>query len=141
MRRQVAYRLEPRPLVPAPRRLADNGVAEVLAVSDRELLVLERGGAQQADGTWRFAARLFLASVASASEVGGMAALPAASFTPASKRLLLELGTAAGERVDNLEGLAWGRVLPNGRRSLVLVSDDNFSVSQQTQFWVFEVQP
>ncbi len=34
--------------------------------------------------------------------------------------------------------MAWGPRLPNGRRSLVVVSDDNFNPSQVTQFAAFE---
>ena len=36
--------------------------------------------------------------------------------------------------VDNLEGMTWGPKLPNGERSLILVSDNNFSATQVTQF-------
>ena len=44
-----------------------------------------------------------------------------------------ELGIA----LDNLEGMAFGPDLPDGRRTLVLVSDDNFSETQVTQFLAF----
>jgi hypothetical protein len=35
---------------------------------------------------------------------------------------------------DNVEGMALGPVLPDGRQILILVSDNNFSQSQVTQF-------
>jgi hypothetical protein len=44
-------------------------------------------------------------------------------------------------RVDNLEGISLGPVLPNGHASLVLVSDDNFGKDQVTQLLLFELIP
>ncbi|WP_188135010.1 esterase-like activity of phytase family protein [Lentzea indica] len=49
--------------------------------------------------------------------------------TTLKKRLLADIGTFPVSKVDNLEGMAWG---PDG--TLWLVSDDNFSASQVTQF-------
>lgn len=51
------------------------------------------------------------------------------------KRLLADIGTLAVSRVDNLEGMAWG---PDG--TLWLVSDDNFSATQVTQFIALAVR-
>lgn len=118
---EASYVLDACPLTPAPGKLADNGLAELLALPSGDLLALERAGAQDARGAWRFSARLY-------------------AFTPgATKRLVLDFARAGRPHVDNLEGLAWGRPLPNGRATLVAVSDDNFSADQETQFWVFEV--
>jgi hypothetical protein len=41
-------------------------------------------------------------------------------------------------RLDNTEGMCWGPPLPNGKRMLVVVSDDNFNPLQITQFAAFE---
>jgi hypothetical protein len=37
--------------------------------------------------------------------------------------------------------MTWGPALPNGNRSLILVSDNNFSSRQITQLLAFEVIP
>ena len=58
---------------------------------------------------------------------------------PARKRLLLDLEKIGLERVDNIEGISWGPRLENGRRSLVMISDDNFNAQQVTQILAFEV--
>jgi hypothetical protein len=50
------------------------------------------------------------------------------------------VGSTGVSRVDNLEGMTFGPALPNGKRSLVLVSDNNFNPLQLTQFLAFEVQ-
>lgn len=138
---QYAYPLDPWRLPPAKDRLADNGVAEILAQPDGGLLVLERSGAQDGAGAWHYAVRLYAADFTAATDVGAVPSLVAAPVRPATKRLVFEFTAPAGRSVDNLEGLAWGRRLPNGHATLVVVSDDNFSLAQETQFWVFEVFP
>jgi len=54
------------------------------------------------------------------------------------KTLLLDLD-ALGLPLDNIEGMAFGPDLPDGRRSLLLVSDNNFSPAAFTQFLLFAV--
>lgn len=46
-----------------------------------------------------------------------------------------------GVYVDNVEGVTFGPVLPNGHRTLVLVADNNFQLLEKTQFFVFEIVP
>jgi hypothetical protein len=59
----------------------------------------------------------------------------------ASKRLVLDVATTGIRRVDNIEGMTFGPKLPNGNRSLIMVSDDNFGNTQISQFLAFEVIP
>jgi 3-phytase len=54
----------------------------------------------------------------------------------AQKRLLLDFADL-GLTLDNIEGLTFGPQLPDGRQSLVIVSDNNFSPTQFTQFLSF----
>ena len=54
----------------------------------------------------------------------------------ARKTLLLDLDEL-GIPLDNVEGMTFGPRLPDGRRSVVLVSDNNFAASQFTQFLLF----
>ena len=138
---QYAYPLDPVQGVAAPGRFSDNGVAEILMIDDRTMLVLERSGVQDAAGNFRFYIRLYVADVAGADDIRTVAALHDDGVRPMHKRLLLDVNASGLERVDNLEGMAWGPVLANGHRSLVLVSDDNFSASQVTQLLAFEVLP
>ena len=44
---------------------------------------------------------------------------------------------ALGIPLDNVEGMTLGPLLPDGRRALVLVSDNNFASSQFTQLLLF----
>jgi hypothetical protein len=64
----------------------------------------------------------------------GARAWPASSTRCAgAETLLLDLD-ALGIPLDNVEGMAFGPDLADGRRALVLVSDNNFAPAQFTQF-------
>ncbi len=112
----------------------DNGLPEMLALDDRRLLMLERGFSQGAGVT----IKLFIAEFDGATDVAGMPALAGRSYTPMKKTLLLDLETL-GIKLDNMEGLTFGPTLPDGRRILVLVSDNNFNRTQITLFLAFAV--
>ena len=47
---------------------------------------------------------------------------------------LSETLKARENRLDNVEGITLGPKLPDGRQAIVLVSDNNFSRFQVTQF-------
>ena len=50
----------------------------------------------------------------------------------------LRLYTYVGNRpLDNVEGMTFGPRLRDGRRTLLLVSDNNFAATQFTQFLLF----
>jgi hypothetical protein len=43
-------------------------------------------------------------------------------------------------KIDNFEGMTLGPKLSDGRRTLILVSDDNFVREQKTQFLLFAIK-
>lgn len=139
--RQYAYQLDAIPAASVPGKMAENGISEILATADGELLVLERATVQGADGRHVNYIRLYATDARKASDVKALPALAGASYTPAAKRLVLEFSTLGLPRIDNLEAMAWGPRLPNGHATLVLASDDNFGKSQVSQFLLFEVLP
>ena len=65
---------------------------------------------------------------------------PPINFTPVTKRLILNVETDLGIEPDNLEGMAFGPPLPDGRLPLILMSDNNFAASQSTQFIILAVE-
>lgn len=85
--------------------------------------------------------RVFQASAGGATDVSRLASITDASrLATMKKTLLLDLGRLPGVILDNVEGVAFGPRLPDGARSLVLVSDNNFSADGQlTQFLAFKV--
>ena len=74
-----------------------------------------------------------------APDVLNLSTLPP-SAPVAPKTLVADFASLGISRLDNSECLCWGPTLSNGRRSLVVLSDDNFSPIQITQFLAFEYQ-
>jgi hypothetical protein len=143
---QYAYPVDRVQGRPAPGRLGDNGVAEMLVVDSRHLLALERSGVQDAAGRFAFFIRLYLVELEGATDIAAFPTLDGATLngTPYAllkKRLLMDFNRVGLDKVGNLEGISWGPVLANGHRSLVLISDDNFSADAVTQLLAFEVLP
>ncbi|WP_375502441.1 phytase [uncultured Nostoc sp.] len=123
---------------------ADNGLADLLAIDNRgTFLALERSFAQGVGNT----IKIYEVSLQGATDISfydslnNLSAEQLAAIKPAQKRLLLNLTdlnlpTDANHPitgVDNIEGLAFGPKLADGRQSIVLVSDNNFSSTQYTQ--------
>ena len=84
--------------------------------------------------------KLYRVALPGADDVNGFDSLATllGGLQPVEKTLLLDLD-ALGLPLDNVEGMAFGPDLPDGRRSLVLVSDNNFAPAQFTQFLLFAV--
>ena len=136
--RSYLYVTESIPKAPDPTTAAaDNGLVDLLAIDNRgTLLALERSFAVGKGNT----IRLYEISLQGATDISFYDSLNAltptqlAAIQPAQKRLVLnldDLKLATG--LDNVEGLAFGPKLPDGRQSVVLVSDNNFSATQFTQ--------
>jgi hypothetical protein len=138
---QFAYPLDPIQAVPTGKN-GDNGVSEILALDDHRALVVERSGVEGADGVWKMYIRLYAIDTTGATDIAAVPSLASANYIPVTKRLVIDLAkTGAVGPVDNIEGISWGPTLPDGKRSLVLVSDNNFNPVQITQFLAFEVTP
>ncbi|WP_019919336.1 esterase-like activity of phytase family protein [Methyloversatilis discipulorum] len=136
---QYAYELPPIPVdaVPGAPFGPDNGLPELLAISDTQFIAIERAFAFGVGNT----IRLTLAEItADTTDVSSFASLTGADYTPMRRTLLLEMPiTFDGITLDNIEGVSWGKTLANGNRTLVLVADNNFSATQSTQFIAIEV--
>jgi hypothetical protein len=109
----------------------DNGLSDLLALDDGSFLVTERGFGTHTE------VRLYRAVLGDAEDVLGRASLLGAPVRTITKTLVADLATIPGLDPDNVEGLTLGPLLPDGRQSLVLVADDNFSDEQRTQFLLF----
>jgi hypothetical protein len=133
--RQIAYVPDAIPLRPlVPGTYADNGVSEILMLDADRMLVLERA---YATGTGN-SLRLYEIDTRAASDVLAVDALAPGNHRPAAKTPVADFATLGLSRLDNTEGMCWGPPLPDGKRMLVVVSDDNFNPLQVTQFVAFE---
>ena len=121
-----------------------NGIVEILEYRPHQFLMLERSFATNyKDGGNNV--KLYKIDVNSADDISGFDSIQNMNIAKATKTLLLDFEALRGQLgdsvVDNIEGMTFGPELANGSRSLVLVSDDNFSLfgKQVNQFLAFEV--
>ena len=136
---QYAYKLDP---IAYPASPADafkiNGIPDILSIGDQKLIVLERSFST---GRMPCTIKIFLADMKGATDISNNPSLkikPAEK--PVSKKLLLNMDDL-GIYIDNIEGVTFGPTLPNGHKTLLLVSDNNFLPIEKTQFMLFEVIP
>ncbi|WP_235504020.1 MULTISPECIES: esterase-like activity of phytase family protein [unclassified Acidovorax] len=139
---QYAYPLPRIPVDAAPGAPfgPDNGLSDMLAVGNGQFIAVERAFASGVGNT----IRLVWTEITSATtDVIGTARLAGATYTPMTRRVLLEMPlTWQGVKLDNIEAITWGHTLPNGHRTLVLAADNNFTAdTQANQFIVLEVVP
>jgi 3-phytase len=137
--RQWVYLTDPvaEPPVPATA-FSVNGVVELLPLDDDTLIAMERSFSVGAPDTGN-TIKLYRVDLRGATNVNGAASLAGTRYRPARKTLLLDLDDL-GIPLDNVEGLTFGPRLRHGRRSLVLVSDNNFAATQFTQFLLFTLR-
>ncbi len=120
------------PLIPMDQET--NGLVAMLAVSDTQFIMVERSISFRPG----FVIKLYLGDIANATDVSALDSIAGQDIQVVEKQLLLDL-TTLGLTLDNIEAITFGPVLPNGERSLILVSDNNFQELQVTQFLAFRV--
>jgi hypothetical protein len=122
-----------------------NGIVEVLPIDNvGTSLVMERSfsvGGSLGGGTGNVVV-INEVSYVGATDVLDIDALyeggSPIALVPVSQREVFAFDDL-GIPIDNIEGLTFGPDLPDGRRTLVIVSDNNFSEAQFTQFIVLAV--
>lgn len=106
------------------------GVSDLLAVDAEKIWVLERG--------------LRFAGVNGLVGTGAIYAVETGVAGGLRKTLLLDVEAESKSRrkdkfLRNPEALAWGPTLPDGRRVLILMSDNNLSKKEDTEFLFWAV--
>ncbi|MDV7143415.1 esterase-like activity of phytase family protein [Tropicimonas sp. TH_r6] len=105
-----------------------SGLVELLALDNNgQFLALERSYSYIAG----FDAKLFRIDTTGATDVSDFGLLPK-QYSPVRKELVADL-SRLGIALGNLEGMAFGPRLDARRRTLLLVSDDNFRPIQRTR--------
>jgi hypothetical protein len=144
--REFAYPIDPLGPLDFTPGFSVIGLVELLALSDTEFLAMERGFAQEQGGTRTVnRIRIFRMSIDGATDISSFDSIRDRRVDPARKTLVLDLSTAEGMSpelapLDNFEGMVFGPALPDGSRSLIIVSDDNFNPTQRTWFLLFRVR-
>ena len=126
---------------------AANGVNEITAVGNDTFLVLEKDGA---DGEKAKQRTIYRIDLASATDVSGVESLPQTGlpkgFVAVRKTKLFDLldpafGLAGPTMPAKVEGLAFGPAQPDGRRTLIVASDNDYSPTEPTHVWAFSIDP
>jgi hypothetical protein len=125
LQRQWTYMVDPIAEPPnPPGQFGVSGLVEVLPLSKRRLITMERSFSVGAPGTGN-KIKLYLTELRKDGST--------------QKTLLLNLDTL-GLPLDNVEGMTFGPRLRQGQRTLLLVSDNNFAAAQFTQFLLFAIK-
>lgn len=123
-------------LDPAPVEVISNGLTELLALpTEGYFLSLERTFGFTGAG-----AKIFQVVIGNATDTSNIESLKGnlGQLRTLKKQLLLNLSDL-NIYLDNLEGMTIGPRLPDGSRSLLLISDDNFNEEQISQLLLFRL--
>ncbi|WP_071518141.1 esterase-like activity of phytase family protein [Geitlerinema sp. PCC 9228] len=112
------------------------GLSELLTLGNGNFLALERSL-----GLFGYRVKIYQMETVTATDTSFVPTLKGTldEIRPIRKRLVLDL-KKIGIPVDNLEGMTLGPRLPDGSRSLLLISDNNFEPEQNTQILLFRLQ-
>ena len=134
--REIVYKMES----------AKNGVNEILAIGEEDYLVLERDGDAGESAGFK---KIFRISTKNATDVSKIISLPApmlpVGIVPVTKTLFLDLlnpkfGLKGKDFPAKIEGLAFGPNLPDGRRLLIITTDNDFKPDEPTWIYAFAVK-
>ncbi|MBD2096714.1 phytase [Trichocoleus sp. FACHB-591] len=113
-----------------------NGLVDLLALDNTgTLLSLERSFSTGVGNS----IRLYQVQLQGATDVSSVDSLTGLEVNPVAQKSLLLDFADLGLTLDNIEGITLGDTLPDGRRSLIVVSDNNFSTTQFTQVLAFAI--
>lgn len=124
---------------------ASHGISEVLMLDEHRILVLERDSKAGVEAKSK---RLYEADFSRASDVSSVESLPATTLPegvrPMSKRLFLDLlderfGLTGDAMPAKVEGITFGPDLPDGRRLLIVCSDNDFKGSEPSRVYAFAI--
>lgn len=127
--KQFPYLLEPIAKIPW-LYFAVNGVTDLLEYAPNKFLILERGYAS-GHGSKGNTVRIFEVDASLGTNTLDRNNLGVTFYNPAKKELVFDFKWVkkhlSEEIIDNIEGITFGPILPNGNRSIILISDNNFN--------------
>jgi hypothetical protein len=137
--KQYAYPLESVAHAPVPaNKFRINGISEILSAGKTNmLLTVERSFST---GRLPCTVKVFLTDLSNADDIINIESIRGSRIRAVHKKLLLNMDDL-GIYIDNVEGVTFGPELPNGHRTLLFVTDNNFNWFEKTQLLLFEVIP
>jgi hypothetical protein len=148
-----AWKLEPREqyIYPIDTKNAGTidfprGISDVAFIGPTKFLSVERVIVINPSGP-EYQVEIYECDLAGATDVSvqeALANLPVEGGTlkPISKKLVLKLSSLRSKvgKIENFEGIALGPTLPDGQKTVLLVSDDNFMRNLRTQFLMLSIK-
>ena len=121
-----------------------NGNSEILAVAPDRFLVLERDSGAGEAAAWR---KLVMIDLSDATDVSDQITLPQelpAGMKPVQRVDYLDFldprwKLAGADMPEKIEGLTYGPALPDGRKTLLVSTDNDFESAEPSQIWVFAI--
>ncbi|UJH67818.1 esterase-like activity of phytase family protein [Allomuricauda sp. SCSIO 65647] len=114
--------------------VADNGLSELLVLDEEHLLALERSGAYQPDGHFKFICRLFLVKKGKKVKKGD----DGETYFRVQKKKLFDFSKMQNG-LSNIEGMSLGPHVDNSQ-TLLFASDNNFKETVPTRFYLFKIK-
>jgi len=109
---------------------AVNGLTELIQYAPHQFLVLERAFSA-GHGSYGNTVRIFDVNSKDATNTLEFKNLRKEKYTKATKELVFDFKSVKKKLtngiIDNIEGMTFGPDLPNGNKSLILISDNNFN--------------
>lgn len=106
---------------------SDNGLSEILSLDEHEFLTLERSGAYQEDGTFKFTCKVFFVR----TNKGNSNTLTYKTV----KQEVFDFSKLSNGKF-NIEGMTLGPII-KGKQSVVFVSDNNFNNKVASMVYTF----
>jgi hypothetical protein len=127
-----------------PLSKQDYGFNEILSLNDHEFLVIERDDEKGSRAKFKMIVKI---DIKEASDIQHLFSLPTdyqKSVRSVKKEAWLNLldpkyGLAGASFPKKVEGLSWGPTLANGRRILIVTTDNDCKISDPNLFWFFSV--
>ncbi|GLB54066.1 3-phytase [Neptunitalea chrysea] len=142
--KQFTYKLDGISKIPW-MYFAVNGVTEILEYKKDHFLVLERAYSA-GHGSHSNTVKLFDVDASNTTNTLETKRLKKSKVITSKKKLIFDFKSIKNQLtdgiVDNIEGMCFGPVLPNGNQSLILVSDNNFNSfgKQLSQIILMEIK-
>ena len=133
------------PIAKVPKdNFAVNGLTDLLEYDTDKFFVIERSYSSGL-GNQGNTIRIFKVIAIEATNTLTVERLKNANYRTATKELLFDFEEVRDQlttkSIDNIEGISFGPILPNGNKTILLVADNNFNKlgEQLNQFILLEI--
>ena len=121
------------------------GLNEILAINDREFLVIERDAKPSDTSKGK---KIYRIDISTATDVSRIPQLPTRGLPPGVKPVVKapfidlldpKFGLKKADIPEKIEGLAFGPDLPDGRHLLLVTSDNDFVATASFRVYAFAI--